>query len=81
MRASVTLVVLLQVTVGCVAQTIGQRPSQLKLALITPPTGKLGFERVSAAATMAIDEAHADGILTGIDVRSVTLLLLNTHND
>ncbi len=41
----------------------------LKLGLITPATGDLGFERVAAATTMGIDQAHQDGYLSNTDVR------------
>ena len=41
----------------------------LKLGLITPPAGALGFPRVAAASTMALERAKLDGYLTGVDVR------------
>lgn len=41
----------------------------LKLGLITPPDGKLGFTRVAAATTMAIEQAHRDGHLVDTDVK------------
>lgn len=44
----------------------------LKLGLITPPDGKLGFTRVAAATTMAIEQAHRDGHLVDTDIRYVT---------
>jgi hypothetical protein len=41
----------------------------LFLGLITPPDGKLGFERVAAASTMALEDAKKQGYLTNVDVR------------
>lgn len=35
----------------------------LTLALVTPLTGKLGFERNAAAVTMALKQAQIDGYL------------------
>ncbi len=46
---------------------------EIKLGLITPPTGKLGFERVAAATTMAMEDAHADGYLEDTNVTWVRL--------
>lgn len=57
------------VIVGDVSSQCSRRPSVLNLALLQPFQGKLGFERTAAASTMAIDDAHSDGILNGTEVR------------
>jgi len=41
----------------------------LTIALMMPRTGELGFERNAAASTLAIDQAHQDGLLIGVNVR------------
>ena len=43
--------------------------NNLTLALLTPLTGKLGFEENAAAATMALRQAQADGYLPGVTVK------------
>ena|SRR6218665_4157773 len=48
---------------------VGVRPSQLKVGLVQPLEGEFGFEQTAAAATEAIDDAHLNGYLEGIDVR------------
>lgn len=45
--------------------------SRLTLTLMTPSTGKLGFERNAAASTMALAAAQRDGLLPGFSIRSV----------
>jgi hypothetical protein len=42
---------------------------EIVLGLISPPDGKLGYGRVSAAATMAVEQAKSEGYLDGVDVR------------
>jgi len=45
------------------------RPSVLRLGLLQPFEGELGFERTAAASTMAITDAQNLGILNGTEVR------------
>ena len=47
---------------------------ELFVALMMPRTGELGFERNAAASTLAIDQAHQDGLLAGVNVRSACQL-------
>jgi len=42
---------------------------ELIVVLMMPETGELGFERNAAASSLAIHQAHTDGLLTGINVR------------
>ena len=44
----------------------------LTLALLTPRTGKLGFEQNAAASTMALQQGQRDGYLSDTDITSVT---------
>ena len=42
---------------------------KLKVGLVTPPNGKLGYGQVAAATTMAVEQAKKDGYLKNVDVR------------
>ena len=41
----------------------------IKVGLILPLEGSRGFEQCAAATTLAVDRAHDDGYLIGVDVR------------
>jgi len=43
--------------------------TQLTLALMTPLTGKLGFDKNVAASTLALEQARLNGYLPGITVK------------
>lgn len=58
----------LHVVVGDVG-TNCSRPAQIRLALLQPFRGDKGFEQTAAAATMAIADAHSQGLLNGTEVR------------
>lgn len=45
------------------------RPPLIKMGLIQPMYGDLGFEQTAAAAVLAIQDAHARGLLTGTEVQ------------
>ena len=42
---------------------------ELKLGLITPLKGKLGYEQIAAATSMAVEQAKKDGYLNNVDVK------------
>lgn len=50
---------------------VSKNASRLTLTLMTPSTGKLGFERNAAASTIALAAAQRDGLLPGFSIRSV----------
>lgn len=66
--ALASVLTFLYVTIGDVNSQCS-RPSELRLALLQPFQGKLGFESTAAASTMAIADAQSHGILNGIKVR------------
>ena len=45
--------------------------NNLTLLLLTPLDGILGFERNAAASTLALRQAQADGLLSGVNVTYV----------
>jgi len=46
----------------------GERPSLIKLGLVQPFDGALGYEQTAAAAVLAINAAHSRGLLEGTRV-------------
>ena len=52
----------------CLVRCAFEKPKKLTLALISPPDGELGYHRVSAASTMALENASKDGFLTDVEV-------------
>ena len=45
------------------------RPDVIRVGLLQPFSGELGFERTAAAATMAIEDAQNNGLLNGTEIR------------
>ena len=56
--------------------TVGSASSSdhnLTLVLLTPLDGNLGFERNAAASTLALRQAQADGLLSGMHIKYVEI--------
>ena len=54
--------------------------NNLTLLLLTPFDGILGFERNAAASTLALKQAQADGLLSGVNITYVHFLILFPGN-
>jgi hypothetical protein len=59
----------IMVTVPPLTATNNNTTANLTLALLTPQTGKLGFEENAAAATIALKQALIDGYLPGVTIK------------
>lgn len=54
--------------------TVATNTTEIRLGLVQPFSGPLGFEQTAAATTMALADAQAAGYLEGFDVRYSKLL-------
>lgn len=46
-----------------------ERSRTIRIGLIQPVTGELGFEQTASATTMAIEDARNNGILNGTNIK------------
>jgi len=60
--------------------TVGSASNHnLTLVLMTPLDGNLGFERNAAASTLALQQAQADGLLSGMRIKYVEISMHVCH--